>query len=134
MSWDYVERKVKEALQITRGNPMRARQQLIAWTYEDSKLLYELTKPHMTGIVGHAIAHVEKKEQEEKAGVKKKAPMTSIREQDINGEFGLELLKALAGGGSPQFGVESNMAPTGKSQASQKHVDTLKKIAKKSEE
>jgi hypothetical protein len=130
MSWDYVERKVKEALQITRGNPMRARQQIIAWTYEDSKLLYELTKPHMSGIVGHAIGHVMNKAEHEKdTPTPQKVP-----EQDINGEFGLELLKALAGGGSPQFGVENNAPRTGKAQASKSHVDAIKRMAKKTEE
>lgn len=127
MGWDYVERKVTEALKITRGNPTKARQQIIAWTYEDNKLLYELTKPHMTGIVGHAIGHVANKQKHEKD----QPDLQGVSEQDLEGDFGLEILKAIAGGGSPQFGVESNAARVGKKQASKSHIDAINKMAGK---
>lgn len=129
MSWDYVERKVTEALKITRGNAVKARQQLIAWTYEDNKLLYELTKPHMTGIAGHAIGHVINKQNQEAEG--KKPDLKTVSEQDINGDFGLEILKAIAAGGSPQFGSESNAPRVKKKQASQSHIDAIKAMTGK---
>ncbi|MEM6780733.1 MAG: hypothetical protein AAF569_02600 [Pseudomonadota bacterium] len=128
MSWDYVERKVMEALKITRGNPTKARQQLIAWTYEDNKLLYELTKPHMTGIAGHAIGHVVNKENNKD---EHKPNLQTVSEQDLNGDFGLEILKAIAGGGSPQFGVENNAPRVGKKQASKSHIDAINQMAGK---
>ena len=127
MGWDYVERKVMEALKITRGNPNKARQQLIAWTYEDNKLLYELTKPHMTGIAGHAIGHVVNKKNQEES----EPELKTVSEQDLNGEFGLEILKAIAGGGSPQFGVENNAPRVKKKQASKSHIDAINQMAGK---
>jgi hypothetical protein len=129
MTWDYVERKVMEALKITRGNPTKARQQLIAWTYEDNKLLYELTKPHMTGIVGHAIAHVVNKQNNEDDEAK--PDLQTVSEQDLNGDFGLEILKAIAGGGSPKFGVENNAPRVPKKQASKSHIDAINMMAGK---
>lgn len=129
MSWDYVERKVMEALKITRGNPTKARQQIIAWTYEDNKLLYELTKPHMTGIVGHAIGHVVNKKNSEAED--SKPDLKTVSEQDLNGDFGLEILKAIAAGGSPQFGVESNAPRVKKKQASQSHIDAINALTGK---
>jgi hypothetical protein len=58
MSWDYVEKKIQEALHLTRGNQTRARQQIIAWAMDDPKLLQTLVKPHMVGITAHAIGRV----------------------------------------------------------------------------
>ena len=128
MSWDYVERKVMEALKISRGNTTVARKQILAWTYEDTKLLAELTKPHMAGIIGHAIGHVvNKKEKEEE---QQKPEQKAISEQDINEEFGLEILKAIAGGGTPKFGIENNSARPKKQAASKNHVDAINQIAR----
>ena len=58
MSREYAEKRIKEALHLTRGNIAKARQQVIAWTHDDMKLLHALTKPHMTGIVAHAVGRV----------------------------------------------------------------------------
>ena len=127
MSWDYVERKVMEALKLSRGNVARARKQIMAWTYEDNKLLAELTKPHMKGIIGHAIAHVQNKESKDEE-VATGAP---ISEQDVKDEFGLEILKAIAAGGSPRFGNESAAPRVGKKTASKTHIDAINQIAGK---
>ncbi len=85
----------------------------------------------MTGIVGHAIGHVTNKAKQEKEAKENKTPPKKIPEQDINGEFGLELLKALAGGGSPQFGAESASPRAGRSQASQSHIDAINRMTGK---
>lgn len=129
MSWDYVERKVTEALKISRGNATLARKQILAWTYEDTKLLAELTKPHMTGIISHAIGHVvSKAEREGDANAEQPAIIT---EQDVDEKFGLEILKAIAGGATPRFGTENNAPRVGKQKASQSHVDAINRIASK---
>ena len=43
MSREYAEQKIKQALELTRGNATQARQQVIAWCHEDTKLLQALT-------------------------------------------------------------------------------------------
>lgn len=133
MTWEYVERKILEALKISGGNVPQARKHIMAWTYEDNKLLYELAKPHMTGIVSHAIGHVIKK-QEDEAAQSNQPKIKPVPEQTREEEFGMEILKAIATGGSPRFGLESNAPRLGKKEASQKHIDAITKMAKKQDD
>ena len=58
MNRDYAERRIREALKANSGNEAKARQQIIAWALDDSKLLQELVAPHITGIVAHAVGRV----------------------------------------------------------------------------
>ena len=58
MSREYAENRIADALSQSNGNPTRARQKVIAWAFEDPKLLQALTQPHMTGIVAHAVNRV----------------------------------------------------------------------------
>lgn len=128
MSREYAENRIREALRLTGGHPLKARQQIIAWTYEDAKLLHALTKPHITGIVAYAINRVLVKEGEED-----KAPDPTPDFDALPGEkFGKELLKALAMGQPAVFGQESFSAHVPKSGASQRHIDALRQIAAKS--
>lgn len=132
MGWDYVERKIVEAMQLAEGDQAVARKHIIAWTFEDTKLLHELTKPHMVGIVGHAVGHVVNKKHKEE--MQKKASAKINLEDELAGDVGLEILKAIAGGSSPRFGLENNSARLGKKQASNKHIDAIKKLAVKNPE
>ncbi len=50
MSRDYAESRIREALKLTKGNPTKARQQVIAWAVEDQRLLLGLTQPHLTAL------------------------------------------------------------------------------------
>jgi hypothetical protein len=130
MGLDYVENRIREALRITGGHPLKARQQIIAWTYEDSKLLHGLAKPHLTGIVAHAVSRVITKmnlpgEKEKAVKPVKKATAKKITED----QFGYDLLKALAKGDPAIFGQESYSPPVRSKQASQQHIDTMKRLA-----
>ena len=133
MSQDYVISKIKQALKIARGNETKARQQIIAWTYEDTKLLHDLAKPHMTGIIAHAISRVKRMEERGEDTIKPEPVSTPISDPELDGTFGIELLKAIAEGGSAKFGTDGGDRPAPKrGAASQQHIDALKLMAQKS--
>ncbi len=127
MSREYAEQKIKEALSLTRGNTTQSRQQIIAWCNEDKKLLQALTHPHMTGIVAHAITRVESG----KTGAQVMSP--SPEQTAPSGDFGMEILKTIAGGETAQFGQESSGRPVGKRGASQRHIDAIQQLVNKSQ-
>lgn len=134
MSLEYAQLRIKEALKLSGGNQIKARQQIIAWTYEDAKLLHALAKPHLSGIVAYNIERVASgradaaktaKEQPKKQTAKPAANHKAKEEQ-----FGLEILKAVAG--SPEiFGLEDPGAPRKKSGVSKSHVDAIQAIISK---
>ncbi len=127
MSRDYAERRIKEAIRLSKGNMIRARQQVIAWTYEDAKLLHELTKPHLTGIVAY---NIERVLSGRSAKVEKPAsPQKPVVRDE---EFGVEILKAVAASNAAVFGQEGNAAPAKRGKASRQHIDAIHQIASKS--
>ena len=137
MSLEYAEHRIKEALKLSGGNQIKARQQIIAWTYEDAKLLHALAKPHLSGIVAYNIERVAsgradaaknaKAEEKSKKPPAKKAAANGKAKEEV---FGLEILKAVAG--SPEiFGLEDPGAPRKKSGVSQSHVDAIQAIVSK---
>ena len=133
MSREYAEQKIKQALELTRGNATQARQQVIAWCHEDTKLLQALTYPHMTGIVAHAINRVVSGKSGAQAmspAPEKAMPQNAGKEAD-QGEFGMEILKTIAGGDTAQFGQENAGRPVGKRGASQRHIDAIQKMVDK---
>jgi hypothetical protein len=132
MSFEYAERRIKEALRQAKGNRTRARQQVIAWTFEDSKLLHELTKHHMTGIVAYHIDRIASG-RAEKAQGKDKIPAQRPKIAKPKGDkFGMEILKAVAATNAEIFGLESPAAPRKRGQASQQHINALQQMASKS--
>lgn len=132
MSREYAENRIKDALKKTGGNTTRARQQVIAWTYEDSKLLQALTKPHLSGIVAYNIERIlsgrgAAAPTEQPADIP--APASSGKEEN----FGMEILKAVANnsGGGSTFGLESySGASSRKSKVSQSHIDAIRAMSK----
>jgi hypothetical protein len=127
MNRDYSEAKIREALKLSGGNTTRARQQIIAWAFDDTKLLHELMAPHMTGIVAHAINHV-------MAASQKPAPkpaQVKVATEAKGQEFGMEILKAIALGNPAQFGHEGGSAPSKKPVTSQRHIDAIKEMVAK---
>ena len=136
MSLEYAEQRIKEALKLNKGNAIKARQQIIAWTFEDSKLLHALAKPHLSGIVAYNIERVASgradkartnKETPAEKPAQKAAPTGKKKEES----FGLEILKAVAG--SPEiFGLEDPGAPRGSGRVSQSHMDAIQAIVNKS--
>lgn len=130
MSREYAERRIKEALNLTKGNATKARQQIIAWTNEDPKLLQALAQPHLTGIVAHAVSRViYRQEIEEEEHEVPEAPQALDMAPDT---FGKEILRALASENTALFGRETGAAPSRPKQASQSHIDALKQMASKS--
>jgi hypothetical protein len=129
MSREYAEKRIKEALHLTRGNVAKARQQVIAWTFDDMKLLHALTKPHMTGIVAHAVGRVASGKADPQ-----EVPLPEHRaELDQEGSFGMDILKTIAGGETNQFGQEGYGRPIKKQGASQQHIDAILKMVEKSQ-
>lgn len=128
MSRDYAESRIREALKLTKGNPTKARQQVIAWAVDDQRLLLGLTQPHLTGVVAHAINRVIYRE-----GVEAEAEdvLPEPKSLDMTPEtFGKRILNALTSHDTPIFGMESNVPSLRQTKASQNHIDTMKKLAK----
>lgn len=130
MNRDYAESKIREALKASGGNVTRARQQVTAWAFEDSKLLHELVAPHITGIVAHAVNRVMNTKE-------KPVAATPVVEPDKanapkGDAFGMEILKAIALGNPAQFGLESGSGVSvKKQQASQRHIDAIRQMVAK---
>ncbi len=132
MSIEYAENRIKEAIKLHGKNAAKIRQQIIAWTYEDHKLLQALTKPHLSGIVAYQIERVASgRSDKAKSPAKITAPKKKAKPSKED-DFGMELIRALADSGAT-FGFEESPAAPGKrGQASQSHVEALKMIASKS--
>ncbi len=127
MSREYAEKKIKEALHVTRGNTTKAQQQVTAWAMEDARLLKELVKPHMVGIVAHAVGRVVSGKTEPET-----VPLPQHKaELDKKDSFGMEILKTIAGGDTAQFGQESYGRPVKKQGVSQQHIDAIQQMINK---
>jgi len=129
MSREYAENRIREALKLTKGNPTKARQQVIAWTYEDTKLLHALGRPHLTGIVAHAVNRVISQQDVAEEG--QDVPDAPQVLDMPPATFGAEILSALQNDRTPQFGRESAAPLPRRKQASQSHIDALKAMASK---
>lgn len=131
MSLEYAENRIKEALKLCGGNQIKARQQVIAWTFEDAKLLHALAKPHLSGIVAYNIERVASGRADTaraKNATAQKAESPAPKPQAREEAFGIELLKAIAGS-SQMFGLEDAGAPRKRQPVSQKHIDAIKAMA-----
>ncbi len=132
MSLDYAEKRIKEALKLAKGNIVRARQQIIAWTYEDSKLLHELAKPHLTGIVAYHVDRVKSGRASKPVQPPPAKPQPSQTKGQNEEQFGLEIIKAIAASEGATFGLEGDAVQRRPGQASQQHINAMKVIASKS--
>jgi hypothetical protein len=128
MSREYAEDRIREALKKHKGNATKARQQIMAWCFEDARLLQTLAKPHLTGIVAHAVDHVIYHLSDEPEDAAPDAPQTLNMTPD---SFGREILKALSSSNTAIFGQEGAAPPSGRKQASQSHIDALKSMSGK---
>jgi hypothetical protein len=128
MSLAYVENRINEALKQSKGNETRARQIVIKWCEEDSKLLQGLTRAHLNGIVAYNIERVASGRSAKSKTTK--APAKPAAKSKDKEKFGMEILKAVVSS-STMFGLESGAAPRKKGQASQQHIDAIKKLANK---
>lgn len=139
MSQEYVEKRIRDALKKTHGNATKARQQIIAWTYEDSKLLHAITRAHLSGIVAYNIERVLSgrssasgagaAEQAARANSASGMGMEASNQQEEH--FGKELLKAVAGNSGATFGLEGYSAPRKRPpKVSQGHIDAIKAMTR----
>ncbi len=128
MSLQYAENRIKEALKLTGGNQARARQQVIVWALEDPQLLQALTKHHLTGIVAY---HMERVVSGRSSKAKAPAPPPpKPKKASADDEFGKEILKAVANSSSAVFGLEGPSAPQKRGQASQRHINAIRQMAR----
>ena len=127
MSQEYVEGRIKEALKQSKGNPTKARQKVIAWTVEDPKLLLALARPHLTGIVAHAINRVIYRKSEEQQPVPESPEVLDMEPET----FGKEILSALQSDNTPRFGLEHNAPSAKRVKASKSHIEAMRQIARK---
>lgn len=141
MSLEYAEQRIKEAIKLHgRNNQAKVRQQIIAWTFEDFKLLQALAKPHLSGVVAYHVERVlsgrsEKAKAASQPAARTKTQAASKPAQISKQEesFGMEIMKAIASDSGSLFGFENTGAPTKRpGQVSQSHVDALRQMATKS--
>ena len=127
MTKDYVHNRIKEAMRLHKGNTYKARQQIIAWTYEDPKLLHSLARPHLTGIVSYAIDRYQRRVDEDDSGNE----FESVLDQQPGEDFGKEILKSMVTGKPDIFGEEPTGYQRTHSKASKKHQDIMRLLAQK---
>ncbi len=125
MSRDYAMSRVRDALEKSGGNHLKAQRLLIQWLEKDQSLLSGLVAPHMAGIIAHAIGHVVNPQP-----TKKTAKKIAVQDSDV-GEFGEALLSSLKGGRHDGVGFgEPTPRNLGKAPAaSKKHIDAINQIA-----
>ncbi len=131
MSHDYADHKVSEALRLTGGNAAKARRQIQAWFFEDTKLLLELTRPHWNGIVAYAVDRaVDRALRGEEIPPPPRAAQPK-KPGSKEGTFGKEMLRSFVSENAAKFGHEGNAAQPARRAASQNHVDAIHLIAAK---
>lgn len=131
MSLEYAEARIKEALRLAKGNTTKARQQIIAWTYEDPKLLHALARPHLTGIVAHAINRVIYNQNLHESEIE--VPEQAERIDMAPATFGQEILQSLQSSNTAMFGFEDNAPRLGRKQASRNHIEAMKRMARRAD-
>lgn len=141
MAQSYLQKCILEALAKAKGNETKARALVSAQALEDTELLLALAKPHLSGIVAHAVGRQAiqlkaKKDRElngdELPPIPKMPSKAAKAPAKKENDFGLDLLKALGGANVPKFGNEEAAPRVAKKQASQQHVNALKLMAAKS--
>ena len=129
MSQEYAESRIREALKLSKGNATKARAQIIAWAVDDHRLLLALARPHLTGVVAHAINRVQSRPELEDTS----RPPLKPKSLDMSPDsFGREILNALSSQDTPVFGLEGGSSTPRPKKASQSHIDALKAMASKS--
>lgn len=121
MSREYAMSRVRDALEKSGGNHLKAQRLLLTWLEKDHTLLFGLVTPHVQSIITHAISHVAQPAR--KTALPKKI---SVKDQET-GEFGSALLDSLRGK-SAEMGSFGEATPRGISKpgkTSKAHVDAI---------
>ena len=131
MSREYAESRIREALRQHKGNVTKARQQVMAWAFEDSKLLQALAQPHLTGIVAHAVSRVVYRQSTGEEQAEETVPEIPKALDMAPETFGMEILKALSSDNTAVFGRDGGAPVSRRKQASKTHTDALRMMASK---
>lgn len=123
MSREYAMSRVKDALEKSEDNTLKAQRLLLQWIEKDQSLLFGLVGPHLQSIVAHAVNHIGKEKPASKSAPAKKATPAAKDKS----EFGSAMLKTMQGE-TAAFGQPDGMVPRPGS-ASQKHIDTMRALA-----
>lgn len=129
MSLNYTENRIKEALRLHNGNTSKAQKQIFAWLYEDHKLLLDITRPHINGIVAYGVDRVLRRMLKTNDELLEDEAQDVAMSPNKKQSIGKDMLRGFIAKNAPQFGQESVQAPLRKKVASQKHVDTMHMLA-----
>lgn len=126
MSHDYAMSRVRDALEKSSGNHLKAQRLILSLLEKDHTLLLGLVSPHLHGIIAHALQHAD-------APAKKEAAAPTAKRVVLDsdaGEFGAALVSSLKGvrAENASFGeaTPKNISKPGK--ASKAHVDAINQL------
>lgn len=125
MSQEYALSRVKDALEKSGSNRLKAQRLILSWLEKDNTLLLGLVAPHIQGIVTHAVAHVAQTPEKSKEPEK-----IDLKDQET-GEFGNVLLDSLSGKNenTEVFGEKTPRGIPRPCKASKTHVDAINTLA-----
>ena len=129
MSLNYTENRIKEALRLNSGNVAEAKKQIFAWLYEDHKLLLDVTRPHLNGIVAYATDRVLRRMIKSDDEILEEEAKDAERSSSKKVTVGKDILRGFVSKEALQFGQESVGIPLKKKAASQNHIDTMQMLA-----
>ncbi|MBU0724862.1 MAG: hypothetical protein KJ904_16555 [Alphaproteobacteria bacterium] len=125
MSSDYLEKKVREALEQMQENPNRAAHLLSQWAQEDQKLLMALVRPMLKGLSLLAVQRSTGRGEQYRTGsARRRKPSQPITERAT-----LEAVAdALSGKGAMSMS-STRAAPTAPAEGSKRHLTSMKILA-----
>ncbi len=129
MSINYTENRIKEALRLHNGNTNDAKKQIFAWLYEDHKLLLDITRPHLNGIVAYAVQRTLNRMLKTDDEILEEEAHEAANSSSKKDQVGKDILKGFISKEAAQFGQEAYAIPLKKKAASQKHVDVMHMLA-----
>ncbi|MEZ0223177.1 MAG: hypothetical protein ACAH83_01375 [Alphaproteobacteria bacterium] len=132
MSHEYAMSRVKDALDKSNGNHLKAQRLLLQWLEKDHTLLLGLVAPHLQSIITYAISHAAMPTPHKREILAKPEQKPRTVSGKDAGEFGAAVLQSLKGGRTEGVGfgeAQARGSVTKPGQASQKHIDAMHKIA-----
>ena len=126
MSREYAMSRVRDALEKSEGNVLKAQRLVMTWLEKDHTLLIGLAGPHLQSIVSHAVNHAAAPEKPVQVPKPKRVGTAAIG-SSVLGEALIESMQ----GKSAKFGEEDPSTLSRPGRASQKHVDAINALAAK---
>jgi len=116
MTEAYALSRVKDALEKSGNNHLKAQRLLLSWIENDHTLLFGLIAPHMQSIVTHAINHAA-------------TPKKILVKKPETGEFGGAMLAGVKARDAAAFGEAETRDVPKPGKASKAHIDAITTIA-----